>query len=541
MNVTLGDIFSDLGLIVPEVILIATLCSVILADVMLPREKSRHTAWIALAGMVLALLSVGMGYGAHSVMESVRRVIGEDGAVVAETFYGGPQFAFSRMIVIDKLSDFFKVIFLLGTIGVVLFSMTSVEIKDYRHGEYYALLLSSLLGGAFLVSSNNFLMFVLALETLSLSSYVLAGYIKHNRHSAEASLKYILYGSVATGIMLFGISYIYGMTGTLDISQTLYRIPMGEDSSLAMSLAFILLLGGLGFKMAAVPFHFWCPDVYQGAPTPITAFLSVVSKAAGFSAAFRIFLPLFAVEGAIIPDSIAAVRGPLLATIEYGSLPLLFWVLSVSSMTLGNLVAIRQSDIKRMFAYSSIAHAGYILMGMTVFNNEALEAMLFYFFVYLFTNLGAFLVIIIMVNKTGSSSLESYRGLAWKNPFMAVMMFVFLISLTGLPPTAGFIGKLQLFQVVIGAGATAQAGAATLGGDAMFYYSLALIGGLNTVVSLYYYMRITQLMVFSRPKVEGPMELGLFDRVYLLAYFVPVLFLIINFGPVLSMVRLFQR
>jgi NADH-quinone oxidoreductase subunit N len=284
---TLADVLRDCTRIIPELILVATLCAVILTDIMLPREKSPRTGWIALGGLVAALVVLLTGYGDHAVFASATNE--------------GPIYPFSGIIVIDELGDFFKAFFLLGTIAVVLFSMTSVEIRDYRHGEYYTLMLASVAGGALLVSSNNLLMLVLALETLSLCSYVLVGYLKHNRLSAEASLKYILYGSVASGVMLFGISYLYGMAGTLEINRILLGIAYGEDNQLAVLLAFVLVMAGVGFKMAAVPFHFWAPDVYQGAPTPITAFLSVVSKAAGFAAAFRMLLPLYAMHGVSVP------------------------------------------------------------------------------------------------------------------------------------------------------------------------------------------------------------------------------------------------
>lgn len=531
MTVTLSDILSDCRLILPEIILVFTLLVVILADVMLPRRKSPLTGFIVLAGLVLALMVVidpfdaFGGYGRYAVFASA------DAAVT------GPQYAFSRMIVVDKLADFMKVVFFLGTIGVVVFTMRSSEIKPYRYGEYYTLLLSAVLGASFLVSANNFLMLVLALETLSLSSYVLTGYLKHNRLSAEASLKYILYGSVASGVMLFGISYIYGMSGTLDIGKTFLGIAMQEDNSLAIFIAFVLVVGGVAFKMAAVPFHFWCPDVYQGAPTPITAFLAVVSQAAGFGVIFRVFLPLFAIDGAVIPDSVLAIRGSLVAVIDTAHLRILFWVLAVMTMTLGNLVAIRQTDIKRLLAYSSIAHSGYILMGFTVFNHDALEAMLFYFFVYLFMNMGAFFIVIVMIEKTGTSDIKAYRGLGYRNWFFAAVMFLFLISLTGLPPTAGFLAKLKIFQVVIGAGLSAGPG---LTPQALFYFSLAIIAGINTVFSLYYYMKITKLMYFDQPaEGEKPLSIGVFDNVHLSVYGVPVLGMILIFGYAYSVVKLF--
>lgn len=525
---TLTDVLKNCLHIIPELTLVATLCIVALTDMFLPREKSPKTAWIAMTGLVISLLAVLSGYGDHAVFS-----MGDN---------EGPLYTFSRMIVLDELADFFKAFFLLGTIAVVLFSMTSIEIRDYRHGEYYTLMLAAVAGGMLLVSSNNLLMMVLALETLSLCSYVLVGYVKHNRYSAEASLKYILYGSVASGVMLFGISYIYGMAGTLDISKLLLGLAYREDNAMAILLAMVLVIGGIGFKMAAVPFHFWAPDVYQGAPTPITAFLAVVSKAAGFAAVYRIFLPLFAVEvsGGPVPEQILAIRGPLLGLIEGGRLPELFWLLSIATMTLGNLVALRQTNVKRLFAYSSIAHAGYLLMGLTVFNSTAMEAMLFYFVAYYLMNLGAFLIVIVMINKTGSEELSSYKGLIWRNPLVAVAMIAFLVSLTGIPPTVGFVGKLKIFEAVVSAGADALGPGFTMTRMSLLYFSLAVAGGVNTVISLYYYMNIVKIMVFEKPEVEARLPIGIFDQVYMMVFFVPVTFLIVQFGPVLSLVRIFQ-
>lgn len=524
---TLADVLKNCAHIIPELILVATLCVVAITDMVLPREKSANTGWIAFGGLALALLAVLAGYGDHAVFSSSANE--------------GPLYTFSRMIVIDELGDFFKAFFLLGTLAIVLFSVSSIEIRNYRHGEYYTLMLAAVAGGCFLVSSNNLLMMVLALETLSLCSYVLVGYVKHNRYSAEASLKYILYGSVASGVMLFGISYLYGMAGTLDVAKLPLALAYREDNSLAIILSMVLVIGGFGFKMAAVPFHFWAPDVYQGAPTPITAFLAVVSKAAGFAAAYRVFLPLFAVEGAGVPDSVLAVRGPLLALIDGGRLPELFWLLSVATMTLGNLVALRQTNIKRLLAYSSIAHAGYLLMGLTVYSSEAMEGMLFYFIAYYLMNLGAFLVVIVMINKTGSEELGSYRGLIWRNPLVAVSMIAFLVSLTGIPPTIGFVGKLMLFNAVVGAGSDALGAGYTLTWDATLYFSLAVIAALNTVVSLYYYMNIVKIMVFEKPESEARLPIGMFDQVYMMVFFVPVTFLVVAFNPLIHIVRIFQR
>jgi NADH-quinone oxidoreductase subunit N len=210
-------------------------------------------------------------------------------------------------------------------------------------------------------------------------------------------------------------------------------------------------------------------------------------------------------------------------------------------MTLGNLVALRQTNIKRLFAYSSIAHAGYLLMGLTVYNNAAMEAMLFYFVVYYLMNLGAFLVVILMINRTGSEEISSYRGLIWRSPLISVAMIAFLVSLTGIPPTAGFIGKLLIFNAVVGAGGEALGPGSALTTPAVMYYSLVVIAGLNTVISLYYYMNLVRIMVFEKPADSRPLVFSTFDQVYLMVFFVPVTFLVLQFGPVLELVRIFQR
>jgi NADH-quinone oxidoreductase subunit N len=301
---------------------------------------------------------------------------------------------------------------------------------------------------------------------------------------------------------------------------------------LTFFLVLALLLAGLGFKIAMVPFHFWCPDVYQGAPTPITAFLSVVSKSAGFSALLRVMLPFFLVAK---PDLTLNVR--FFGLME---LPVFFGLLSVVTMTFGNLVALRQTDVKRLLAYSSIAHAGYLLMGLTVYNRASIEAIFFYFFVYLFMNFGAFWVVIVLINRLGSSDIEKFRGAASKAPYLFAAMFIFLISLTGLPPTAGFVGKFMLFKVVIGAGLTQMTIAGLMTPMAVFYFAVALIGLLNSAISLYYYMKIARSMAFDKPLDDQPLGDDLGDRVYATLLAAPTLILL-YFAPVLDFIRFAGR
>ncbi len=502
---TTAELWQHCGAILPELILSLAICLVVLADMLVPLRLSRRVCGgIAMAGVLAALAAAIVGRGGEAAATSVRGMIASDG-----------------------LGTFFRMAFLGGTAVTVFFTMRSRETAGYRHGEFLSLLLGAALGASFMAIADNFIMLILALETLSLCSYVLAAFIKHERLSAEAGLKYLLYGAVASGAMMFGISYIYGLSGTVAIGGSMGALAAQPGLSLVtFLLALVLVLAGLGFKMAMVPFQSWCPDVYQGSPTPVTAFLSVVSKGAGLAALLRVMLPLFSVEG----DGIFA---------GAAHLPGLFGFLAIVTMTFGNLVAVRQTNVKRLLAYSSIAHAGYLLMGMTVYRPEAIEAMLFYFFVYLIMNLGAFWVVIMVIDRTGGAELERFRGLAWRSPLLVITMFIFLISLTGLPPTAGFVAKLQLFKIVIGAGIEAMNGGA-MNRQAWFYFGLAIVGVLNSVVSLYYYMNIIRIMAFgARPEgVAVPLRLGWVDAAAVLALAIPTV-LLLSFDPIARLVSVF--
>jgi NADH-quinone oxidoreductase subunit N len=494
MNLT--ELWQHCGAIVPELILSLAICAVILADMFAPLPRSRMVCHaVSVAGVLWALAVVAGSYGTPH----------------ASNFLG--------MIASDGLAQILRLLILLGTLGTLLFSVRSRELAGYRQGEYYSLLLGAVLGALFLVAADNWVMLVLGLETLSLCSYVLAGFVKHERRSAEAGLKYMIYGAVTSGVMLFGISYIYGMTGTLAMGDGMRALTAGDWLGRPVFLlALLLVLAGLGFKMAMVPFQFWAPDVYQGAPTPVTAFLAVVSKTAGFGALMRITWPLFQ-SLAVPPEALA----------------LLFGLLAAITMTFGNLTAMRQTDVKRLLAYSSIAHAGYLLMGMTVFKPEAFQAMLAYFFIYLVMNLGAFWVLIAVVNRVGSPEIKSFRGLFYTHPWLFWTMFIFLISLTGVPPTAGFMAKLILFGVVIQAGLGAMAGGA-LTPWASFYFILALVGVINSVFSLYYYMKIAKAMAFQSPEAGAPTPaVDWLDNAYAVCLAVPTLALL-YIVPVLRLV-----
>jgi NADH-quinone oxidoreductase subunit N len=392
-----------------------------------------------------------------------------------------PTWLFDRMLVLDQFAIFFKVLLGLSLLAVVTMSLASREItQSPNQGEYYTVLLGATLGMFLMASAANLLMAYLALEFVSLSSYVLTGFLRHNRRSSEAALKYLIYGGVASGAMIYGMSWIYGLAGSMDYGQIATALgKAAPESRLALFTGLVLVLAGFGYKVAVVPFHMWAPDVYTGAPLPITTFLAVASKAAGFAMLLRFFN--FGV-------------GPSGPSASVGGLPLVQLMAAISALTMlvGNLAAISQTNVKRFLAYSSIAHAGYALMGVAVFAEQGVAAVLLYLAVYYVMNLGAFWVALLVVNTTGREDLDAFRGLAWRGgATVAVTLAIFLFSLAGLPPFAGFIGKLYVFA----AGITGH------------LYWLVVWGALNSVVSLYYYARIVKLMFLDQPgPQDGPVH-----------------------------------
>jgi NADH-quinone oxidoreductase subunit N len=341
--------------------------------------------------------------------------------------------------------------------------------EECNHGELYPLILFTVVGMMLMASGTDLMTIFLGLEVMSVSLYVLAGFNRANRKSNEAGLKYFLLGAFSTGFLLYGMALTYGATGTTRIATIAVQVgQMSLPSANIMLLSgMLLMITGFAFKVAAVPFHMWTPDVYEGAPTPMTAFMSAGPKAAGFAAALRILLVAF-------PTMVA----------DWSQL---FWILAVLTMTVGNITALRQDNIKRMLAYSSIAHAGYCLVGFASGNPTGTAGILFYMLSYTFMNIGAF-AIIILVGKKGESNgnVSDFTGFGFKHPVLAVAMTVFLFSLAGIPPTAGFIGKFYLFS-----GAVQQG-----------YIWLAIIGVLNSAASVYYYLRVMVFMYMKDPTEE---------------------------------------
>jgi NADH-quinone oxidoreductase subunit N len=367
--------------------------------------------------------------------------------------------------------------------------------------------------GLFLMASAiDILMVYIAIEIVSIMSFFLAGYLKKKPESNEASLKYVIYGAFSSGIMLYGLSILFGLTGTTKFFEMQAAIAsLGPDSSLALLLATVFILVGFGYKISAVPFHFWTPDVYEGSPTTITAYLSVAPKAAGFAMLIRFFNQVLG-DGSVMTSSTwLALNG-----IPW---PQLIAVLAAATMTVGNLVAIQQNSVKRMLAYSSIAHAGYMMMALPLMSESGIYGIMMYLTMYLFMNLGAFYVVIYVEGTSGGESFEDFNGLGWKMPLVGGVMTLFMVALTGLPPTAGFIGKFYIFAAVIEAGSQ--------------YYWLAFVGVVNSVISLYYYIRVVKHMYLTGERSES-VELPSSKLVIIVLLFLAIPTFVFGwyFGPV---------
>jgi len=434
----------DLSLIAPEIVITAFGLLVLLIDVFQHREGKAYLGILTLVGLVIAFFFTLPQFG------QVR------------TGFGG-------MIISDGYSLFFKLTFLIIAFLTVLISMGFTRREGIELGEYYALVLFATLGMMLMASGTHLLTIFLGLETMSISIYVLAGLMREDRRSVESALKYFLLGAFATGFLLYGMALIYAATGSLQLKEIAAYIASKKDlvrnPMLLMSLVFLTI--GFGFKIASVPFHMWTPDVYEGAPTSVTAFMATGVKAAGFAALVRVF---FLALPAFLPDWTA-----------------IMWLLAVATMTVGNLVAISQSNIKRMLAYSSIAHAGYLLVAFVAGNSIGISGILFYLMTYAFMNLGAFTCVILLGKKGEENTLiTDYSGIGFKYPLLAASMTIFLLSMAGIPPLGGFMAKFYVFSAAV---------------KSKFYW-LAVIGVLNSAVSVYYYLRVTVLMYFRESERE---------------------------------------
>ena len=478
------------ALLTPEISISLFLIAIVVFDLIFHNDK-KMLPFIGLAGIAVTLYFVLFQFG--ELTESIK--------------FG--------MITVDKFGLYFKILVLISSAFVILFSLSADEIRENsdRHGEYYTLMFGMILGMFFLITATDLILIYLSLELLSLSSYVLAGFLKLRSRSSEAALKYILYGAVSSGIMLFGISLLFGLTGSTNLYAINYYLQSSNGDTLVIALSSILVFAGIGYKISAVPFHFWTPDVYEGAPITITAYLSVASKAAGFALLVRILYTGYV----SFVDSTG--NWTLFQVFDWQTLLI---VISILTMTLGNFTALWQDNLKRMLAYSSIAHAGYLLLGIVVLSTQGLMAVLIYFFFYMLMNLGAFYIVMLIANKTGSENINEYDGLGYKAPFYGVALTIFLISLTGLPPTAGFIGKLYIFIALVDAKMIA----------------VAVIALLNTVVSLYYYVRVLKHLYLTKPTEATPeLKAPLFNTVVILLLLIPILVFGVYFQPIVNFAK----
>jgi NADH-quinone oxidoreductase subunit N len=432
-----------------------------------------------------------------------------------------PQSLFNGMVANDAFAVFFKWLALAGGAFTVLIAGPSRAYPSSRAGTFYALLVTIVLGLFLMSSATDLLMIYMSIELVSMVSYALAGYSKGDRKAAEAALKYVIYGGVASGAMVFGMSYLYGLLQTTDITQFADRIaalPSTWPYRLALLLGVVLTASGVGYKISAVPWHMWTPDVYEGAPTPFTAFLSVGPKAAGFALAARLFYGSLDVRSfSGLSSAVGAVPWPAVVG-----------VLSAVTMTVGNLTALPQTNLKRLLAYSSIAHAGYALMGLAANSFIGTQAVMVYMLAYLVMNLGAFLAVIVVERLTGSPSIFEFRGLGHRAPLAAVTFAIFLFALTGLPPSIGFTGKYYLFVAVM----------ERVAGPGGFWYAvLAVVAALNTAVSLYYYARILRAMFFDAPYTEARVTYPVSYKLMLSGFAVATVLFGIWVGPIMDWTR----
>lgn len=430
---------ADINIIMPEIIMALIAIIILLADLVIKRKES-----LAFLGII------GAGVAAYTIMMDP------------------PGAAFSGMFISDGYSKFFKLIFMVNVILVTMISVKYIIIEKINLGEYYSLMLFSTLGMMIMASAGDLITLYVGLELMALSTYILTGFIRHNTKSNEAAIKYFLLGAFSSAFLLYGISMIYGLTGTLELKDIAdYINKNGLENNKVLLLSMILFVVGFGFKIAAAPFHMWAPDAYEGAPTSITAFMSVGTKAAGFAAIGRVFM-----------IALPAIK------LEWSTILI---PLAILSIAVGNIAAIAQTNIKRMLAYSAIAHAGYALLGVIAADNEGIVSMMNYLFIYTFMNIGAFAVIIMLRGEgLKGEDINDYEGLAKRHPVLSAFMLIFMFSLTGIPPTAGFIGKFYVFMSAINAG----------------YVWPVVIAVVFSAISAYFYLRIVMYMYMKEPKEE---------------------------------------
>jgi len=498
-TIDLGSLF---GHFLAETILILAIPAILFVDLKVGR--GRRDEWAARIGLsalcaafFLALLQPASGEG------------------VAALFVG------------DAMAKVFRII-AIATGMVAAVATLRADGPARGRSEFFVLLLGAVAGACLTAAANDLAVLYLAVETLSICGYLLAGIKKDDAQGSEAAMKYVVFGAVSSGFMLFGLSLLYGFAGTCRIAPvpgldapSLQQAAAAASGSPAFLVAILMVMAGLAYKVAAAPFQFWCPDVYQGSPTAVAAFLAVASKGAGFAAILRIVSAVTWGDG-LVPEALAANNeafGALLA------------LMAVVTITVGNVAALRQQNSKRLLAYSAIAHAGYLLLGVAVASDAGASAVVTYMVIYGFMTLGAFYLVGVVERDTGRTDIDAFEGLGYRAPWLAVFMFLFLVSLTGLPPTAGFVGKFFIFKEVF-------AHSASTGSDLFFW--CGVIGLLNTPIGLYYYMRFAKVMYLcDRDRIPAESKVRFAGLDLALVFFValPVLVLGLYFGSLLELAQ----
>lgn len=427
--------------ILPEILLLILTGVILISDMFWSRDRRRQLGWVSAGGLFL-ILAVSL---AAARPEEARFV------------WGG-------MLREDWLAFVFKMLFLGGALATTLLAL---DIEELQRGEFHLMLLISTLGMSLMAASADLVMLFLAIETTSIPLYILAGFLKRDDKSTESGFKYLLFGALTSAVMLYGFSLLYGFTGTTSLYELAGMFQAGRLAEMTVIGSVLLILVGFGFKISAVPFHFWAPDVYEGAPTPVAGFLSTASKAAGFAVLVRVLLVAFPTTAH--PAWVAVVAA-----------------ISTATMTLGNTLALAQSNIKRLLAYSSIAHAGYILIGVVSVSALGVTSAVFYIFAYLFTNLAAFGAVAVFWRSVGSDEISAYAGLSRRAPGLALVMLIAFLSLAGMPPLGGFVAKIWVFAAAVQA-------------DLIW---LAVIGVLNAIIGLYYYLVVLKVVYLYRSDEE---------------------------------------
>lgn len=435
------DLFM-IQVILPEILLLVLALIILLFDLFLKDAQRQYIGWITAGGLAFII-------GAALIFSRP--------GVEPVLVWGG-------MLRQDWLGFTLKILILFAAMMTALLSVNLPVVGD--RGEYYLLMLASTLGMSLMVSAGDIIMLYLAIETTSIPLYVLAGFLTRDEKSTESGFKYLLFGAMTSAVMLYGFSLLYGFAGATSLYEIAARVREGGLPAVALFTTLLLLLVGFGFKISAVPFHFWAPDVYEGAPTPIAGFLSTASKAAGFAVLARVLLAVF-------PD----------LTLQWSTF---ISILATLTMTLGNLLALAQRNIKRLLAYSSIAHAGYILIGLVAVNQLGMTSVIFYLIAYVLTNLAAFGVVLAYGRIVGSDEIAAYAGLSRRNPTLALLLLIALLSLAGMPPFAGFVVKFSVFAAAVQAG--------------MIW--LAVVGVLNSIIGLYYYLTVLKVVYLFRSEDE---------------------------------------